>query len=221
MFIPLLAAIPLAHAMYICYDIWRHQLMPPSGKRRLLSLYFMRIVASYVGMWTPHLVLCLVGSGIPWMVFAGGSWGHFQGVVSAVIALTKPDMRKAFYRLLRCKPKISSHRRRVDHSYSRRRTFFWFRSLSTGIMARRNSADFISNKSTATDLNGSSHFDDYLPRQRADFRFEDEVNSNRSFHFQEESKVENRIEMAVSSSLKPEEEDLEALQERVKERLAK
>lgn len=63
-FLPLMAGIPLSYVIWICYDIWKRKLMPPSGRRRLLFIYFIRIIASFIIMWVPFLVL----------VFIAGNW---------------------------------------------------------------------------------------------------------------------------------------------------
>lgn len=73
-YIPMLAGIPLVYVLYICFDIWRRNLMPPRGKRRLLAIYLFRVIAAYLLMWAPHLILCLAGTGKPWAVFSGGTW---------------------------------------------------------------------------------------------------------------------------------------------------
>jgi hypothetical protein len=101
-FLPLWAGIPLVWALGIGAHIWYHRLMPPPGKRRLLTTFFVRIIATYVVMWVPYFIVGLAGSRSPWLVFAAGSWGHLQGVVSSGIALTKPDIWHAFVRLMRC-----------------------------------------------------------------------------------------------------------------------
>ena len=43
-FIPAFMWIPLMIVFYVIYDIWAHKLLPPRGKRRLLGLYFFRLV---------------------------------------------------------------------------------------------------------------------------------------------------------------------------------
>ena len=77
-FVPMAALVPLLYVMYVCYDIWHRNLMPPTGRRRLLSIYFTRIVAAFVIMWVPYLILSFVAGGWPWALFVGGTWGKFR-----------------------------------------------------------------------------------------------------------------------------------------------
>ena len=77
--------------------------MPPSGKRRLLTLYYMRIMAAYAVMWIPFVIMVFfVASGLPWLSWFGGSWSHLQGPVSGVFVLMKPDITAAYKKLMCC-----------------------------------------------------------------------------------------------------------------------
>ena len=100
--IPLVCAIPLVGVGGIGAHIWYTGIMPPTGKRRMLAMFLGRIIAAFIIMWVPFFAISVVGTGSPWLVFAGLSWGHFQGAVSVCIAMTKPDIRHAFLRLMRC-----------------------------------------------------------------------------------------------------------------------
>ena len=75
-FMPLLAGIPLIYVCWVCYDIWKRHLMPPTGRRRLLFVYFIRIIGAFVVMWVPFLVLVFMAGGWPWAVWAGGTWRY-------------------------------------------------------------------------------------------------------------------------------------------------
>jgi hypothetical protein len=79
-FFPCFVGIPLAYVCYVLYDIMKNKLLPPTGKRRLLAIYFFRLVVAFVLMWIPALVLIfIVGSWIsPWATWTGGSWSHLQ-----------------------------------------------------------------------------------------------------------------------------------------------
>lgn len=109
--LPLLSFIPLLGVLGIGIHVWYTGIMPPTGKRRLLAIFFGRIISAFVIMWVPYFILGMIGTGSPWLVFAAGSWGHFQGVVSSCIALTKPDIRQAFFRLMRCQCRRGSEPR--------------------------------------------------------------------------------------------------------------
>ena len=189
-FIPLVAGIPIGYVLYTCYDMHKRKLMPPSGKRRMLSIYFLRVVAAYVFMWMPHLLLCLMGTGKAWAVFAGGTWGHFQGVVSAGLSLTKPDIYKVFIGFMTCgrypvkndAPEIPE---RSSSLVSRRGLWPSTRRNSnagrnnvhvSGLdLGRMQMSTAVSAISAASEVDcDDSDDDEYLPRQRADFTFDDE-----------------------------------------------
>lgn len=191
-YIPLVAGIPIGYVIYICYDMWKRKLMPPAGKRRLLSIYFLRVVAAYVLMWMPHLVLCLAGTGYAWAVFAGGTWGHFQGVVSAGLSLTKPDVYQAVRKFLRCQCQQQSDPN-MDSRRSRRRRLSEVSTRASARMLWPRRSSLNNDGSSSMHISGfdvagdspprptssavSQHDvgrDEYLPRQRDDFTFEDE-----------------------------------------------
>jgi len=49
-FTPAFMGLPLMFVFYVIYDVWKNNLLPPKGKRRLLGLYFFRIVVVF-GAW--------------------------------------------------------------------------------------------------------------------------------------------------------------------------
>jgi len=102
-YMPLLVGIPFFAIFGMGFHIWYNSLMPPTGRRRTLAIFFGRIMAVFAIMWLPSFVFGLTGAGRPWLVFVGGSFGLLQGTVSAAITLTKPDIRDAFSRLIRCR----------------------------------------------------------------------------------------------------------------------
>jgi len=104
-FLPLFAGIPMVYVMYVGFTVWKRQLLPPSGKRRLLVVYFGRIVVVFFAMWGPYFLLNYIfAAWLPtWVIFAGGFFSHFQGPASAGLSLLKPDIGQAYKRLFRCK----------------------------------------------------------------------------------------------------------------------
>ncbi|CAB9531648.1 expressed unknown protein [Seminavis robusta] len=134
-FIPLFAGIPFAYIGYICYDIRKRQLMPPSGRRRMLTIYFGRLIGVFVIMWIPTFVLLWVAGPWlpPWLHFAGGTWSHLQGAVSAGFSLMKPDILNAVKCFLFCRCGADDELEiyiRVTEAGRRRASSISFRSFS-------------------------------------------------------------------------------------------
>jgi hypothetical protein len=103
-FMPLFSLIPICYVVYVTWDIWWHQLLPPSGKRRLLALYFGRIILVFLVLWGPYFLLnYILATWLPtWVIFAGGTLSHLQGPASAGVSLMKPDIWHAVRRFLHC-----------------------------------------------------------------------------------------------------------------------
>ena len=104
-FFPIYSGIPVVYVIYVTVDIWRRRLLPPAGKRRLLALYFGRIVVVFLVMWGPFFLLNFVFAlWMPtWVMFFGGIFSHLQGPASAGVSLLKPDIYVAVQDLLHCK----------------------------------------------------------------------------------------------------------------------
>jgi hypothetical protein len=103
-FFPCFCGIPIVYVSWVTWDVYHRKLLPPSGKRRLLMIYFGRIVLIFLVMWIPTLLLIFVLSSWlpPWVPFAGGTWSHFQTFVSAVCILLKPDILEAVKMFVTC-----------------------------------------------------------------------------------------------------------------------
>jgi hypothetical protein len=102
-FFPAFGGVPFVYAVGVSIDIWRRQLMPPTGKRRLLTMYYMRVMAAFVVMWVPFVItVFFVAGGRPWLSWFGGAWAHLQGPVSGVFVLMKPDITQAYKQLMCC-----------------------------------------------------------------------------------------------------------------------
>ena len=102
--LPLFNGIPTVYVGWVTFDIWRRKLLPPSGKRRLLAIYFGRIVLVFLLMWVPFFLLSFVL--LSWMptvvLFIGGTLSHLQGPASAAVSLLKPDIWLAVKRFFKC-----------------------------------------------------------------------------------------------------------------------
>lgn len=101
---PLIALLPCGYVAYICFDIYRHRLLPPNDKRRTLVIYFCRVVVIFFVMWVPSLVaIFVIGPWIGvWASWVAGSWTHFQGLASAIMMLLKKDIRQEFVAFVTC-----------------------------------------------------------------------------------------------------------------------
>jgi hypothetical protein len=129
-FVPSAFLIPMNYAMYVLFDVTYHKLLPPKGKRRMISAYFFRVIAVFVVMWVPYFFITFIaGSWMShWVLWVLGSWAHLQGAVSAGVSLMKPDIWKAFKDFV-----ASRSEREEDFHLSRRSSFitsFWRSSLA-------------------------------------------------------------------------------------------
>lgn len=86
-------------------------MLPPVGRRRNLAIYFFRLVFVYVFMWLPAVVISFIWGTYSysdgserntWIYAAGATWSHLQGLVSVIVSLTKPDIKKAFLGTITC-----------------------------------------------------------------------------------------------------------------------
>ena len=103
-FFPLFGGAPITYIGYVSFVIWRKKLLPPKGKRRLLAIYFGRIVVVFVLCWVPYMILLFVfTTWMPtWVHFLGGTLSHLQGTASAILSLKKPDLLIAVKRFYCC-----------------------------------------------------------------------------------------------------------------------
>ena len=116
-FIPAFLLIPCLYAIWVGYDVlWRRKMIPPMGRRRTLAVYFSRLVAVYLFMWIPFLLICTIGNNTNisgWIYWSGATWSHLQGLVSAILSATKDDIREACCAFLLCREEQSPSQRDV------------------------------------------------------------------------------------------------------------
>jgi len=104
LFIPLMIGIPIGYICYVCYDVRKRELLPLSGRVRFLALYFLRIVIVFVGMWLPSIIFIFGVSMRNYHLSVwGGTWSHMQGLVSAAVCMSKPDVKEAVLNFIRCR----------------------------------------------------------------------------------------------------------------------
>lgn len=103
-FMPCFALIPTAYALWVAFDVWHRGLLPPSGKKRNIAVYFFRLTVVFLVMWVPSIFLMFIAGGFltSWVAFLGGCWSHLQGAVSGVASIMKQDIGQAFVEFLAC-----------------------------------------------------------------------------------------------------------------------
>ena len=104
-FFPLFVGIPIAYVAYVSYEVFLGgKLLPPTGKRRILTVYFFRLILVFLVMWIPAFILMFIAATWlpPWAHYAGGTWSHLQGAVSAGVSLYKPDIWDAVVQFVTC-----------------------------------------------------------------------------------------------------------------------
>jgi hypothetical protein len=130
-FFPLFVGIPCVYVAWVSYDVWRRKLLPTTGHRRTLTVYFGRLIVVFVFMWLPtFIILFAAGNWLPpWAHWAGGTWSHLQGAVSAGVSLMKPDIMNAVQTFLVCDQDYEEEGESND-SLKRFKSSFRFASLS-------------------------------------------------------------------------------------------
>jgi hypothetical protein len=107
-FLPLFAGIPTLYIIFLSIEIWRRKLLPRNGRRRLLVVYFARLILVFYIMWLPTLFTLFILSQYmsPTANYVGGLWSHLQGAVSAAVSLLKPDVYSAVRSFVTCQPEV-------------------------------------------------------------------------------------------------------------------
>lgn len=102
-YFPLFMGIPIGYAAWVFFDVWRRNLLPNTGRQRELAIYFTRIIVVFLVMWTPSVILIyIVGFSSHWVGYWGGTWSHFQPLVSACFSLMKTDIKCAVVSFVTC-----------------------------------------------------------------------------------------------------------------------
>lgn len=107
----LMVAPPLLYVIYVCFDVWHCKLLPKTGRTRILSLYFLRVIIVFFVTWVPYFILYEIAWNVThsrWMVKVSYFLASIQGLVSVSVAMGKPDIKKAVLRFV-C-PCISKER---------------------------------------------------------------------------------------------------------------
>lgn len=103
---------PFMYVIIVCTHVWWRQLLPRQGRTRVLSLYFLRVVLVFLCTWVPFLILVDVTyykTASLWMLGLAYYFASLQGVLSVVVALGKPDVKRAVANLLCCRGDDFNH----------------------------------------------------------------------------------------------------------------
>ncbi|GAX26780.1 hypothetical protein FisN_9Lh045 [Fistulifera solaris] len=103
-FLPALVGIPAVYVIYAAIQIWWLNLLPATGGTRNVSVFIARLILVFIVMWLPSLVLMFIARFWiePWGAWAGGTWSHLQGAVSAVVCLMKPAIGNGYLLFMTC-----------------------------------------------------------------------------------------------------------------------
>lgn len=114
-----MVAPPLCYVIYVCVHVWRRKLLPRSGRTRVLSLYFLRVVIVFLVTWVPYFIIYEIAWNVThsrWMVHISYYLGSVQGLMSVVVALSKPDIKRAVFQFVSCGQK----KKKLNRSRPRR-----------------------------------------------------------------------------------------------------
>jgi hypothetical protein len=106
--------LPVTFVLLVAFDVFFYsKLLPPQGKRRVLTIYFFRMAFVFLLMWIPNAFVNYFFPRTPaylkWIIIG---WSHWQGLVAAATSLLKPDIWQAVrdFLLCSCCPESSSPR---------------------------------------------------------------------------------------------------------------
>ena len=97
---------PFVYVIASCTHVWWKQLLPRQGRTRVLSLYFLRVVIVFFLTWVPFLILVDVTyykTQSLWMLGLAYYFSSLQGLLSVLVALGKPDVKRAVTKFLCCR----------------------------------------------------------------------------------------------------------------------
>eukprot|EP00797_Seminavis_robusta_P021717 Sro33_g021750.1 n/a (374) ;mRNA; r:157288-158409 len=100
-----MVAPPFFYVSYVGIDVWYRNLLPASGRTRVLSLYFLRVIIVFMLTWIPYFIIYEIAWNVThsrWMVHCSYYLGSLQGLVSVAVAMSKPDVKRAVLRFLNC-----------------------------------------------------------------------------------------------------------------------
>jgi len=100
----LLVFLPTAYVFILTIRLLWGKHLPRSGQTRILTLYFLRLVRVYFGMWILGFIMILyyLSDGSRFFYVFGYCIYHLGSTLSVFVALTKPDVQKAMIGLLLC-----------------------------------------------------------------------------------------------------------------------
>jgi len=101
--------VPILFVVYVCIRVWKDKLLPLNGETRALALFFIRIAVVFFAVWIP-IVIAMQVLITKFKVIANFDLTFFAThllviggeIISAVLAMTKPDVRHSVKSLLCC-----------------------------------------------------------------------------------------------------------------------
>ena len=100
-----MALIPLSSVSLRIFQIWKKGLIPRAGHTRVLTIYLLRIVISYIFVWVPAIITTtfkLRGT------FEGSYYIYFtpiNTIITFCFSIVKPDIKCAVFNLWLCRTK--------------------------------------------------------------------------------------------------------------------
>jgi hypothetical protein len=103
--------IPMVYLLYVSAVIYRRGLIPSTtGKLKVISLYFLRIILVFIFLWLPGMILLAlsrkpydqihISDYNPKYFSVALIFCSLQPILSTCMAMTKPDVRKSVFNLL-------------------------------------------------------------------------------------------------------------------------
>jgi len=99
-FCPATILIPGLFAVFICFKIWKEELLPESGAKRALLFYFARLI---ILIFTLTVAILVAFSYEGWTQAVAFIFFNLTGFIQMILALFKNDVKLACYKLINCR----------------------------------------------------------------------------------------------------------------------
>ena len=188
--------LPYLHLIYVCFRVWRGNLLPRNGRTRTLGFFFLRVIVLFMTIWAVEIVLSNFErrniSNLEGVFYVNQYLRSIGSIINTWLSLLKPDLRKAFTNFWHCNWKADYDSDSFDRK-ARSSKFFAAASEYFRFFRNRSSEEPSGNSAASS----SSARDSSSNRQTTDGVLADEsgkesrkIASEHEIEFHRESQIE-------------------------------